>query len=339
MRVYFDRANLLSFFACKEKDIDFFEDCLRMLRSQCDMIFNFPKSLLLQDKDLQEAFTQFNDGCKGHSFHHKFFESPFPSRPLNPNVHKQMVSREDLTAIYLIDDEKSDMVKHKGCILIGNKGEEIEILSKLYFEHFQFTKAFTPEHDMPNWNILEPVALPCTDIIITDKFLFSSPELLDYNLHSYLSVLVGKYEHKKMNIIIFTCFKQKIKGADGKIIEWSPDWNTIKSNLKSKIKKDLHATPNVTIVALQSIDEHDRTIFTNYNNSASGDSLTYYDSHWNLISNVRYFTVYSHGLRDNLSMGFYYIDDMQGILDNMTSVKDKEKIYGDKICNFLKFPD
>ena len=142
-----------------------------------------------------------------------------------------------------------------------------------------------------------------------------------------------------VNIVIFTCLTQEFKGEDGKKHFFIPDWVKTKTELKNKIRTVLGSSPNVTIVALRRITEHDRTIFTNYNNSYSGDSLTYYDSKWNYISNGRHFTVHSHGLRHNLLQGFCFIDDMQAILNNLTSAKDKECIYGDKKSNFLKFPD
>lgn len=86
------------------------------------------------------------------------------------------------------------------------------------------------------------------------------------------------------------------------------------------------------------VDEHDRTIFTNYNNSYSGDSLTYYDSKWNHITKGRHYAIHSHGLRENLENGYLFIEDMQSVLNSL-SAKEKENIVGDKKCGFLKFSE
>lgn len=336
MRAYIDYQNVLSFFGSNDHPL--FRDCLRMLKSQCDLYFNFPKETLLQDQNLQAIFVQLTSGSKD-SPKPKFLETPFPSRPLKSNAQNEMVSREELTAVYLLDDEKVQSVKDKGGILVGGKDQEVDILSLLFFDDYQFSKSYAPKKEMPNWSALAPTVRPCTDIIIADRYLFSSTELLDFNIHSYLSVIGGKYQNKKVNVVIFTSLSQSFKGTDGKTHTFTPDWNKLKTELKSKLKDTLGASPNVTIVALRRIEEHDRTIFTNYNNSYSGDSLTYYDSNWNHISNGRHYTVHSHGLQGNLSHGFYFIDDMQHVLSRLTSEREKECIYGDKKSNFLKFPD
>lgn len=335
MRVYIDQPNIVSFFRDKEHPL--FGDCLRMLKSQADLWFNFPKSCLLTNEALKVIITQLVSGSKD-SPKPKFSEEPFPSRPLKSNTHSEFSTREQLTAVYLLKDDKIENVKKKDCILIGGEGEEVETLSKMFYEDFQFTKSLVPKKDMPNWKSLTLWVLPCTDIIITDRYLFSSQELLDYNLHAYLNVLAGENPGKKFNVVIFTCLQQEYKSADGKKCYFTPDWNKLKSDIKARLKGKFGTTPNVTIVPLSRIEEHDRTIFTNYNNSYSGDSLTYYDSKWNHISKGRHYAIHSHGLRENLENGFFFIEDMQKVLDNL-SARDKENIIGDRKSEFLTFPD
>lgn len=335
MRVYIDKPNLLSFFS--NKDNSLFDDCLRMLKSQSDLFFNFPKRCLIDDERLQSVILQLTSGTKDSPMP-KFSEMPFPPRPLKSNMHNDFVNREDLTALYLVDDDKVKSVQDKGNVLVGGVGQEVDTLSKMFFEDYQYSKSFVPEKDMGNWNALESTVRPCTDIIITDRYIFSSLELIEYNLYSYLTVLGGGYQNKKTNVVIFTCSSQEIK-VNGKKQYFTPNWEEIKSNLKSHIKRVSGTSPNVTIVALRRVGEHDRTIFTNYNNSYSGDSLTYYDSKWNYISTCRHYAVHSHGLRSNLTSGLYFVDDMQGVLNEMVSTKDKGIIVGDKKSNFLNFPD
>lgn len=139
--------------------------------------------------------------------------------------------------------------------------------------------------------------------------------------------------------MIFTRLNQVGKGADGRNIEIIPDWEKLKSGIKAYLQKEFNATSSVTIVALRRGDEHDRTIFTNYNHSYSGDSLNYYNSKSEVITKGRNYVVHSHGSREYLNQGLYLIDDLQTILNNLTSPKDRLCIIGDKKSNFLKFPD
>ncbi len=332
MRVYIDQSNLLSFIRSKEHPL--FDDCLRMLKSQCDLFFNFSKKDMVSNEVLRTILQSLSSGTKDSpkpEFTQEVFPTRevFPPRPLKSNFHTDIKDRRDLTAAYLLDDEKIQAAKEKGYILIGGLGEEIDTLSKLFYKDYQFSKSFVPKRDMPNWSALDKTVLPCTDIILVDRYVFSDDSLLDYNLHSFLSELGGKNQGKKINLVIFTQV-----GKDS-----PPDWEKLKSGIKAHLRKVYNAISNVTIVALWHVKEHDRTIFANYNNSYSGDSLNYYNSKWEVITKGRNYTAHSHGLRENLDNGFYFLDDMQAVLNGLTSQKDQECIIGDKKSNFLTFPD
>lgn len=336
MRVYIDQSNLLSFFGSHEHPN--YSDALRMLKSQCDLYFNFPKEVILTNEELRTIFLQLTSGSH-NSPKPKFSDVVFPSRPLKSNFHTDLNDRNDLTAAYLLDDEKISKVQNKGYLLVGGIGEEVDTLSQLFYDDYQFSKSYTPKRDMPHWNALQPTILPCTDIVLVDRYVFSDELLLDYNLHAYLSELGGKFQGKKIKIVIFTSLQQEGKGSDGKKFYFTPDWDTLKSGIKAYLKKSFNATSSVTIVALRRVEEHDRTIFANYNNSYSGDSLNYYNSKWEVITNGRNYAVHSHGFRQHLANGFFFIDDMQTVLNALTSQLDKQCIIGDKESNFLKFPE
>lgn len=336
MRVYIDQTNLLSFL--ESNNHPHYKDTLRMLKSQCDLYFNFSKDIIDKNESLRAIILQLASGSKD-SPKPKFSDVIFPARPLKSNFHIDISNRHDLTAVYLIDDEKVSKAKDKGYLLIGGIGEEVDTLSQLFHDDYQFSKSYTPKRDMPHWNALKPTILPCTDIIIVDRYVFSDDILLDYNLHAYLSELGGKFQGKKIKIVIFTSLQQGCKGSDGKKFYFTPDWDKLKLGIKAFLKRVYNASSSVTIVALRRVEEHDRTIFLNYNNSYSGDSLNYYNSKGEVITNGRNYTVHSHGFRQHLVNGFYFIDDMQAVLNALTSQLDKQCIIGDKESNFLNFPD
>lgn len=333
MRVYFDKKNIESFIASSNHSE--FQDCLRMIKSQCDIYFTFPKEIL-SNPPYNLFLNLLSSGRSLSSLRPQFIDL-FPPRPLKSNIHKDF-NRDELTAVYLLDDDKIETVKRSGTILIGAPGEEIDTLSNLFYDDYQFTKSYTPKVDMPKWDALLPTVLPCSDIIIVDRYLFSNKELLDFNIHYLLSILGGKQENRKYNIVIFTSMQQEIS-VNGRKCYFTPDWYKIKNDIKTYLKKENGSASNVTIITLRRLIEHDRTIFTNYNNSFSGDSFTYYDSNGDLITASRNYSVHSHGSRDNLKKGYYFIEDMQVIINNMVFPRDNELLIGDKKSNFLKFPD
>ncbi|MBD5272675.1 MAG: hypothetical protein HDS42_05355, partial [Bacteroides sp.] len=247
--------------------------------------------------------------------------------------------REELTAVYLIEDEKIENVQRTGAILIGAPGEEIITLSKLFFEDYQFSTSLTPKKDMPSWDVLSSVIQPCSDIIIIDRFIFAEQNLIEYNLHSFLKVISNNAVEKKFNLVIFTDPVQQIK-INGKTETFKPDWIKIRADIISYFKKiDKRAAVNVTIIASREIGEHDRSIFMNYANHSSGDSLNYYDSQGRVITNGRHYSIHSHGHRQNLANGYSIIDDMQLVINKISLPHKTDAIYGDKECNFLNFPN
>ena len=333
MRVYFDKKNIASFFASSARTA--FQDCLRMIKSQCDIYFTFPKEIFANPP----YSLILNQLSSGRSISSKpQFIGLFPPRPLKSNVHKDF-NRDELTAAYLIEDEKIDVVKRAGAVLIGAPGEEIDTLSKLFYDDYQYTTSLTPKRDMPSWEVLSSVIQPCSDIIIIDRFLFAEQELIEYNLHSFLKIISNNSIEKKFNLVIFTDPVQQIK-INGKIETFKPDWTKMRADIISYFKQmDRRSAVNVTIVASREIGEHDRSIFMNYANHSSGDSLNYFDSQGRIITNGRHYTIYSHGLRQNLDNGYSIIDDMQNVIDKISSSQKKDVIFGDKECNFLNFPN
>ena len=55
----------------------------------------------------------------------------FPERPIKANSYSNWNWRE-LSSVYLIDDVDSRKLKNKGCVLLGETGEELSILMKLF---------------------------------------------------------------------------------------------------------------------------------------------------------------------------------------------------------------
>lgn len=332
MIAYFDIENLSSYIKSKAKDA--FEDCNRMIKRQFDLVFNFTKEELQKESKNNPAIlmwiTQMTQGIAGKITYSN--GSVFPVRPLKSNTHKSF-NREQLSAAYLINDPRIANIKENGCILYSGVGEEVEVLSSLFKdEDYQFQKDLEIRK-MNSWNNLNPYMMPATDIIIVDQYCFSDETLYENNIFSLINVLCQKIKNSAINITILTLpsnFDRKSRQ------NFTPDWGNIKTVIKRKVKSITGFEPKVTFVLSNTLEEHDRTIFTNYQYFVSGDTINYFNSKNELISNGRHFSIKSLARRDHLEAMSNFIDDMQAIINNVKRL-NADNIKYDKESCFLSF--
>lgn len=250
----------------------------------------------------------------------------FPKRPLKSNTHKDpKFNHSQLSAVYLINDKNCNFLKNLGNFLFAPVGQEVETISSLLFNDYQFSITKNTE-ELTSWSDLQKFASPCSDIIIADKFIFSDDKILEFNIYKIIEQLIYLVDNSKINIIFFT-LKDKMES----------NCNNIISKIKYLVKKKIGVKPNVTIIAAQTIkNEHDRTIFTNYKLYISGDSFNYFNSKNELITKGRYFHIHSNASIENLKCSFKFIEDMQNIITELLN-KNQDCIHGDKVCNYINF--
>ena len=334
MNIYIDKSNLLSVVHSAKKEN--YHDCMRMLKDNFSIYFTFAKKDIInleQDdkQDVMQWLTQMASGINSSNKEPVQWESRFPNRPLDISTFNS----EQLSSVYCLSkssDSKLEAQLQKGNLIIACEGQEIEALSTLFFESFQYTKNIF--HKISSWSDLEKYVSPCTDIIITDLYIFSSPELYQQNIYSLIRTLAGRVKNSRVNIVIFTLksnYNQKTKN------EFEPDWDTIYSKLRKCADK--HSSFNVTFVTAskQNLEEHDRTIFTNYKYFASGDSYNYFDSNGDRITNGRYLHAHSHADKDNDADAKQFVGDMQKIIDKIKRLNNQTLVKKDKISNYLNF--
>lgn len=334
MNIYIDKPNLLSVVHSAKKEN--YNDCMRMLKDNFRIFFTFSKKDIVDleqnDKqDVMQWLTQMVTGINSSNTDPVKWESTFPPRPLDTTSFNS----EQLSSVYCLSkDRDSKMFSHikKGNLIIACEGQEIEALSSLFFDSFQFTKDIFDE--VSSWSDLEKYISPCTDIVITDLYIFSSPEIYQQNIYSLLRVLGSKAKNSKINVIIFTLKSNYIKESK---IEFEPDWDTIYSKIRKCAEK--HSSFNVTFVTAskETLEEHDRTIFTNYKVFASGDTYNYFNSNGERITKGRWLHVHSSAIKNNEAKASKFIQDMQSIIDGIENKKNDRLIKKDKISNFLVF--
>lgn len=259
------------------------------------------------------------------------WESAFPARPLDVSTFKG----DQLMAVYCLSkdsDPKLESHAKKGNLLIACEGQEIETVSSLYFDALQYTKNIF--HKISSWSDLEAYISPCTDIIIADQYIFSSPELYQKNIYSLIRVLCSKAKNAHVNIVVFTLKSNYSKQTK---TEFEPAWDTIYTKIRKCAEK--HSSLNVTFVTAskETLEEHDRTIFTNYKYISSGDSYNYFDSNDTKITTGRNLHVHSHAERDNEDDAKKFLADMQEIINSIKGKNNLSLIKKDGICNFLNF--
>lgn len=279
MELYIDINNLKSFI--KSKDSDDFDDCKRMLRRQLHVLYNFDKEMLKSEPILQQFVTMISEGRGLSEESDKFLPSTaiFPERPIKANSYINWNWRE-LSSVYLIDDVDSRKLKNKGCVLLGETGEELSILMKLFCGmDYDFHHLYDLQKNFNSWEQLtaDNQALPCTDIIINDRYLFTNTfDLVECNLRPLLIVLAGNVNNR-INVVIFTKNKS--------LLEFGIDKAT--SIIKNTLDNKTGMKPNITFVTSNDNDKipHDRFIITNYRLIRSGDSFLYFDTKGKKITN------------------------------------------------------
>ena len=170
-----------------------------------------------------------NDGFKGTIS----WNVNHPNRPLKSNTHTSF-TREQLSSVYLVDDERIQQLKEYGLLLYGGVGSEIEILSSLIMADtdYGFVKQLRIK-ELSNWRDLHNYTSPCSDIILVDQYLFSFAELYDVNVCSLINEICSYAKDSKINIVILTlpqCYDKRTKTS------FVPNWTDMEKKLRSGIQ-------------------------------------------------------------------------------------------------------
>ena len=291
--------------------------------NHCHICMNFNKESLYEQSDENELIKDWLKICnEGVSKGQWSWGNIFPPRPIKSNTPKLFTPTQH-SAVYLINDDKIDLLKSKGQYLIARAGEEIDVLSRLWMDDRQYVKNIFNE--LNDWSDLSPYVLPCSDIILIDQFILSDINMLESNFYKLLEILCKDVCGSRMNIVLFS------RNKDALGIE--PDWKTIAKEIKNRVETITQFKPYVTIVtgSRDKLGEHDRTIFTNYMFLDSGDSFNYFNSTGEKITKGRYFRVNSMASKANMEAAREFIKDMQNLYDSIKK-SNPNNIYKDAKC-------
>lgn len=320
MDVYIDKDNLLSLLHSSKNEM--YEDCVKLMKRQLNIIFNFPKEEIKNDDIIRSWILRLTEGV-GNTTKIRFLSESFPPRPLKDDCYNSFEEKE-LSSVYLLNDEKCDLVKKKGCILISDKGGEINTLTKLFFRQNDYLfekKVAIDDENFKGWIYFRNLMLPLSDIIMVDNYIFEDEYLYDFNLYPLVKLLVTEVK-VKLNIVFVSKPSPKV------------EWSEIKEHLKNEIKQITGFFPNITFI--QSSEEHDRTILTNYHRIISGDSFNYFDSKGRKITKGREIYFLSLANRENYQLANRLSNDLQTLVDKLKTL-NSSYIIGDRVSNLIKF--
>ena len=226
-------------------------------------------------------------------------------------------------------NEQVNAIKQSHTVLIGGVGEEITILKRLFCgTDYDYHVCYDIRNldCFSGWQKLDDDGhvLPCTDIIITDRYLFKeSDDIIQANLNTILR-LFGQKKGAKINLVVVT------KG------EVDIVWQKRRQELSRAMKYNKYSSVNITFV-LSHECPHDRLIITNYRMFRSGDSFNYYDSKGNLKTKGDALDVDSMAKASSYRYAVQRINNVQAIVDKLKSLNRNDLIIGDKISSWIKF--
>ncbi|MEQ3665672.1 hypothetical protein [Olleya sp.] len=326
MDIYIDKANLVSFI--KSKDDLLYTDCNKLLKKQLNVYFNFPKEVLKENQLLMQWITTLSQGVNPDTVIK--FDYKEPKRPLKSTTSNEFCDNK-LSSVYLLEDIETTKFKDSGCVLVGEVGEEIEILKKLFINQndYLFEKKLRISGvGFKTWQDLEDYSLPLTDIIIVDPYITSDASLFPSNLEMLLKSIALK-SNSKINVVIYTNKDQCIS------------YEQISPVIRKAIKQVTGVGPKFTLVTYRdqrgqdTRAEHDRTVLMNYHRIYSGDTFNYFDSTGKVITKGRELSFSSLANFDNFNLSRELIRDLQKNIDFFRA--NNTGIEGDKISNFLNF--
>ena len=297
MTVVFDKENAISFFK-QIDDSDIGEDIINLLKRQLSLQFNFEldnidEALEFQILEFIEAGGRIERGLTISFKNGKDYTEPFCLENITKN-----------NDVFLLESI-TNKVKKSNKVYSGTIGEEIDILSKLFLNKNDLSthESITIGSDsFKSWRDIERYSTPFSTLLVVDRYMFKGSEtggnlgMFDYNLKEIIATLFKNINHRA-NLIFIYQINISVPLTNLQYDE-GPDQVKLRQKVKNatKIYNKYCPEPNISFVAVpkgQIKDEHDRYIISDYIKIKSGDSIVYFDSQSNIISNSNDFDIYS----------------------------------------------
>ena len=316
IQLYIDKENIKSFVQTKDKEL--FDECVRLIRKNIDIHYNFPKEEVLKDPYMRLWFRNVMGQGVGNQYAYSCSEDDIlPKRPVS---YKDFAPNgaEDPFGIYLLKDSEAckEVDQHK-CVLIGGIGKEIEILQQL-IQINEEDEVFVKD---TNWAQYCP-KLPLTDILLCDTYYFKDLGVYRNNRNELLRVLSSVPKNFPINVVIIT-----VSSNISPSININDELDKIRDMVQEESNNSKSA---VTIVGIPDGIIHDRALITNYYriNGTAG-----FQKQRHIKSDIR-LEIRSHTKGSNYYNSLNLIDDTY-----KGAIKKAVFCIGDKSSNYnIVFP-
>lgn len=321
MNAYIEIESLRSLIS--QRSDDRYDECIRMLKRNLNLNFSFSKAEALADPAIQPWIIGLTSGAiaKKPAWNCDY---PDPNNELSLDGIKTI---DQLCAVYLLDDESPQPMS--GAMLVSYCGHELDTLSQLYvrkeIQEFEYEPAPT---QIGSWKNLGNYTAPCTDILISDRYILSRKSLLGRNLYQIISTLVRRTRNIPINIVMF---------VEHNSIASDINLDDVSDNIKESVEDIVGKEPNVTFVLCPQRPGrpvfHDRLILTNYRAITSGDSFNYFNEQGKVRTTSYGIIISSLAKRCN------YVQDkvINTYCNQLKNEITGARIQGDKKSNFLTF--
>ena len=315
MELVIDKLNLLAFISSGDSNAIF--ECTRLIKRGIHLCFNFKKEDIdTQSHEDNKILMWLRTMTQGRKVALPQWNPLIDSTNLKTNFATTLNESQKRFAFLLDNKDIIPKIQKKGAILIGNVGQEIELLLSLRLEDTEIAS-----HKIPSWLEYCP-KLPLTDLIICDNHFFKDQYVYQKNRDELIKGIVQLPDQSPVNCVIIV----KINEVD-KTFDLSAEADNIKKTLKQITG---NTKSSVTIIGTYAT--HDRNAITNYYRLTNGSCFHLKDN--GLKEDVTA-EIKTHANQPYENRTNELILTYQKIID---SSKGKN-IYGDKKSNFLTFPD
>ncbi len=299
-----------------------YDECLRMLKRNLLLNFSFSKSEALADPSIQNWMKELTSGAIAPK---PKWDSEYPDPSAELTLDN--ITIDKLCAVYLLDDEEPQRLA--SAMLVGYCGHELDTLSQLFvLPETQEYSCKLNATKIKSWKTISSYSAPCTDILISDRYILSKKSLLGRNLYQIINAVVRKTHHLPINIVLL---------VQGDSIAPNVDLGKVRETIKQNVEEIVGEEPNVTFVLCrqQHLNPlfHDRLILTNYRAITSGDTFNYFNENGNVKTGGFGITI------ESLAESCCYVQDT--VIDTYCKQLKKDIRYamvqGDKKSNFLTF--
>lgn len=325
MTVYFDKENLISLVRSEDNFLQ--SDIFRLIKRNLNVCYCwnsesgpetiiFRKQLTTGRGQLKEGFVKFD-------------------RPITSEFYMS-VPDSIQRGVFLLNDISIENLKAVGNILIEqydeNYSTEAELLKKLFFEDYQFVLPLIIGQNLKSFSDLKKFCLPCTDIIVHDKFLFESSEELAFKTLNNLLAALLNGNKSQVNIVIYAITREfefkRIEMEITKIAKGITGFRPLFTLVRARDTKGKERLDT-------RVKRHDRHIITNHVWFNPGDSFNLFDldgSNRSGGDNLDVKLLSGVGNREAVDI---IINRIQQSINELKLISSR--VLGDRKSNFLKF--